>query len=378
MELPKKISYSYAMYGNDALALGAIAGGLKFYSSYPMTPTSNLLHILAGFAKKGHLVVKHAEDEISAINMAIGASFAGIRSMVGTSGGGFCLMNEGLGLSGIAEVPLVVINGQRPGPAIGMPTWTSQGDLSFILNAVNDEFLRIVLAPGYHMEIIAQTKNALELAEKFQIPVIILVDKHLTESSAACQNISSHYCNQRYGFELKPVNFLRYRSVKNGISCRTIPGQPNGMYICNSYEHDEYGFSSEKSADRCLQVNKRFNKIDAIIKMIPEQAILGNRSSKTGLIGWGSTFGPVHEALKQLPFAKALSLSWLWPFPRTQVKQFIESCQEIYVIEGNKQGQLGNLIAQELQIKIRNKLLKYDGRPFWPEEIVSYIKERNA
>lgn len=375
LKTPKEKKEQIVLFGNEAIAAGAVAGGLQLYSAYPMTPSSSILHYLAAYAKKNNLVVKHTEDEISAINMAIGASFTGVRAMTGTSGGGFCLMTEGLGLAGVSETPVVVINSQRPGPALGMPTWTAQSDLQFAIQASQDEFLRIVLAPGNPAEAFELTKLALILAEKYQLPVILLVDKYISESITTCSTFKAVHKHKRHAFENTPKSpYLRYKVIKGGVSPRTIPGQVNGTHICNSYEHSEDSFGTEELEDRNKQMDKRASKLKSLLVEIPIQEVYGKKEARIGIISWGSSLGPIREALKNLSDVKALNLSWLWPFPRKQIKDFLGSCDKALLIEGNSQAQLGNLIKQELQINIKDKLLKYDGRPFWPNEIISKVR----
>lgn len=365
--------------GNEAIALGAISGGLKFYAAYPMTPASSILHYLASKAKEADIFVKHTEDEISAVNMAIGASFTGPRSMTATSGGGLCLMAEGISLAGVSETPLVIVNAMRPGPALGMPTWTSQGDLQFVLHVGNDEFPRIVLAPGDGLEAFELSKFALELAEKYQLPVFILTDKYLSESDFSLPLFEDNHRHKRFGLTKKlnknPYKaFKRYILTPDGVSCRSLPGQPGGIHCCNSYEHDEFGLGAEDGSIRSLQVEKRASKLNLIKQEMPQQAVYGDKKAKTSLISWGSNKGPILEALKKLKNVNFLHLNWLWPFPKKQVGDFINSAGQVYCLECNSTGQLASLIRQETGKKIES-VLKYDGRPFYPEEIIREIKK---
>jgi 2-oxoglutarate ferredoxin oxidoreductase subunit alpha len=372
---PKSIREQVVLFGNEAMAAGAVAGGMQFFAAYPMTPSSSILHFLAAYAKPFNLVVKHAEDEIAAVNMAVGASYAGVRSMTATSGGGFCLMTEALGLAGITETPLVIVLSQRPGPALGMPTSTSQSDLEFAITASQDEFPRIVLAPGDHSQAFVQTKQALELAEKYQLPVIIMADKFLSESISSCPVFPAVHKHQRYGFEDSPTtDYLRYKLTTTGISKRTIPGQKNGFYLCNSYAHDQYGLATEKAFERKQQMDKRALKLEQIFKEIPVQSIYGNQSAKIGIICWGSVLSPVRQALVGLPNLKVLHLNWVWPFPTQQVADFVETCNQVALVENNSLAQLGNLIKKECLLDIKSKLLKYNGLPFYPEEITNFVK----
>jgi 2-oxoglutarate ferredoxin oxidoreductase subunit alpha len=370
--------------GNEALALGAIAGGLKAYFAYPMTPASSILHALAEWSDKADVFVKHAEDEIGVINMALGASFAGVRSAVGTSGGGLCYMTEAVGFSGVAELPLVIFESMRPGPALGMPTWTAQGDLLFSIWASQDEFPRIVLAPGDVFEAFDLTRQAFDWADQFQIPVIILSDKYLSES-----NQSTHYPNTI--FDPKPLSrqtqpqpdttgfYRRYQVTDSGVSLRSVPGQPGGLHIATTYEHDDYGLTTEESSVRIAQADKRMKKMTAITKAMPAQYYDGSENPEITFICFGSTVLPIRQALGSLRQqgidAAVLNLSWLWPFPTDQVRQVISQSKCPVVVEGNSLNQLAKLISQETGINVYHKRTKYDGRPFYPHEIIKYARE---
>jgi 2-oxoglutarate/2-oxoacid ferredoxin oxidoreductase subunit alpha len=372
------------MTGNEAISLGAIAGGLQFFVAYPMTPASSILHILAAKAKQADIVVKHAEDEISVINMALGASFAGVRAMTATSGGGFCYMTEAIGLSGVAELPMVIIESMRPGPALGMPTWTAQGDLQMVISAGQDEFPRIILASGDATEAFEQTRLAFQLAEKYQLPVILLSDKYLSESRFSLKLESEKFTNQRFGFTDKPQAdengfFPRYKIAKNGVSKRSIPGQKNGTHLTNSYEHDQYGIGIESGEIRQQQLEKRFSKQQQIIEEIPPQFMSQQPNSKLVLVGFGSSKGSLIAAAQILKEQNipvdVCNLSWLWPFPVKQLEKLIKKGQEIVVVEGNSQGQLATLITAQTGYKIKHFLRKYDGRPFYPTEIAAGVKK---
>ncbi|MDZ7586770.1 MAG: 2-oxoacid:acceptor oxidoreductase subunit alpha [Patescibacteria group bacterium] len=366
--------------GNDALSLGAIAGGMKFYTAYPMTPVTSILHFLAAKAKSAQLTVRHGEDEIGVINMALGASFAGVRSMVGTSGGGFSLMTEAIGLAGVTETPIVIVNGMRPGPASGMPTWTGQGDLLFAIHASQDEFPRIVLTPGDPEEAFTLTKKAQNLAEKYQLPVIILTDKYLAESYFTFKKPSAKQTNRRYSLantqNLDPATpFKRYALSKTGVSLRTIPGQSGGVHLANSYEHDEYGYATESSIERIKQVTKRAQKINTILcspdLVLP--TLYGPNSAATTIISWGSNKGSVLTALKSLKNTNFIHFPWVWPFPKTAFLSLIKSAEKLVTLECNSTGQLNQLIAQLTGIQITNQILKFDGRPFFPDEIIQKL-----
>ncbi len=375
---------SVTLSGNDAMALGAIAGGMKAYIAYPMTPASTLLHSLAEWADKADIFVKHAEDEIGVINMALGMSYAGVRSACGTSGGGFCYMTEAVGFAGVAELPLVVYEVMRPGPALGMPTWTAQGDLQFALWASQDEFPRIILAPGDVFESFELSRQAFDWADKFQIPVIVLSDKYLAESNQSTHFPNTHFKTDLLSRQPNPTvdetGFNpRYANTDTGISPRPVPGQKDGYYMANTYEHDIHGIGSESSQDRISQNNKRMKKMTAMKAAAPIQFYDGSDHPEITFVSFGSTLGPVRQALETLRAegidAACYNLSWLWPFPFEQTVSVIQKSKNVVCVEGNSLNQLAKLIRQETGIDIYHKRTKYDGRPFYPEEIVQYAHE---
>ena len=371
---------------NESLAMGALAGGLNFYVAYPMTPSSSILHYLAKVAQKVGIVVKHAEDEISVINMALGAAHAGARSMVATSGGGFALMTEALGLASLTETPIVMVNVQRGGPATGIPTWTEQGDLQFMLHAAPGDFPRIVIAPGDAQEAFELGWQALNFAETYQLPVIILSDKLIGESNTTVKKFKTNHVKINRGKLLtqaqvsKMKKYLRYKVTEDGVSPRSLPGMKKGMFIANSDEHDEYGFSWESSENRIKQVDKRNRKLDAFTKVMPEPLVYGNPKAKKTVVFWGSNKGAILDSYVQLPDKikkriKILQIQYMWPFPKKFVSLILQNSKDVLLVENNSNGQLGNLIAQETGIQIKNRLLKYDGRPFYREEIISALKK---
>lgn len=363
--------------GNEAVALGAIAAGLQLAAIYPMTPITSILHILALHQQEYGYIYKQPEDEISAINMAIGASFAGVRAMTATSGGGFCLMTEGLGLAGMTETPLVVILGMRAGPATGMPTWSEQGDLQFVLHAAHGDFPRIVLAPGNGKEAFFQTRQAFNLADKYQTPVIILVDKNLCEndqSFAIFDTFSFEYDRGKFTLFVTP-NYQRYSLQADGISSRTIPGVGN-FFIANSDEHNQTGFSSDKVGDRHTQMAKRMTKLETCAREdMPTPQLVGPQGADLTIVSWGSSQGAILEALKNFDNVNFLPISWMSPFPAQEVKNILGKARRVLDIECNYPGQLASLIREKTGLEIADKMLKFDGRPFYSEEIVDKIKE---
>jgi 2-oxoglutarate/2-oxoacid ferredoxin oxidoreductase subunit alpha len=374
LEKQNDVQTSMVIDGTEAIALGAIAGGLQFAAIYPMSPISNVLQVLALYQEKYGYIYKQPEDEISAMNMVIGASFAGARSMTTTSGGGFCLMTEGLGLSAMTETPVVIIEGMRPGPATGLPTWSGQGDLQFILNAHQGDFPRIVLAAGDAKEAFELTMNAFNLADKYQSPVIVLVDKNICEHNQSFPTFDiSTFKIDKGKFTKKMIpNYERYKNETDGVSTRTIPGTGN-FFITNSYEHDSVGFNTEKVEEIEEQIEKRMKKTKTITNEIPEPEFFGPEDADITLISWGSNKGSILEALKMFNNVNFLHLTWLSPFPVSAIKDRLNRSRHIIDIECNYSGQLAKLIRENTGIEISDKLLKFDGRPFFKEEIVEKI-----
>ncbi len=391
---PGKISYSLEkqknkrdlmfLSGSEAVALGAVRAGCKFFAAYPMTPINPIINY---FAKNGPdlgIVYKQPEDEISAINMAIGASFAGVRSMTATSGGGFSLMAEGYGMAGMTETPLVIIEGQRPGPATGLPTWGGQADLKFVLHAAQDEFPRIILAPGDPEECFWLTAEAFDLAEKYQTTALVLIDKHLGESRYWSPIIDSSGYKIDRGFLMSEADqqkdYKRYELTKSGISPRPIPGREGFTFRVNSDEHSEYGFSEESAENRVAQMEKRMRKLELCQKEIPDPKVYGDKNAKIIFVGWGSSKGSILEAQKILAeqkiATKFLHLTYMNPLPQKFLEKFFGAIkkEKVLMVEQNYTAQCAALIREKIGYEIKDKFLKYDGRPFYPEEIVEKVK----
>lgn len=363
--------------GNEATALGAIAAGCKFFVSYPMTPTSNILTYMAAHEKETGMIVREPEDEIAAVNMAIGASYGGVRSMTATAGGGFSLMVEGVGMAAMTETPLVVVEGARGGPSSGMPTWTEQGDLRFVLNASQGDFPRIVLAPGDVSEMFYLTAEAFNLAERHQTVVYVLTDKYLAESYKCTPKYDGAKINIDRGKMVNGVveNYKRYQITDDGISPRATPGV--GQYfVVNSYEHNEEGLSEEGAVGRKAMADKRWRKYGLIKKEMPLPNYYGSLDAELTIVCWGSTKGPVIMAQKLLKnIGKDIGVihfNYIWPFAKG-VEELLKKQKKLLMVEGNVSGQMQYLIRQETGILIEDTLFKYDGRPFWPEEIIDKI-----
>lgn len=368
--------------GSEALGVGAVRAGLKFAAIYPMTPINALITFLADHAKSLGVVYKQPEDEIAGINMAIGASIAGVRSMVATSGGGFALMVEGLSLAGMIETPLVIDLGMRVGPATGMPTYTEQGELQFAIHAGHGEFPRIVLAPGDAAEAFALTIDAFHLADKYQIPVFLLTDKYLNESQwAVPKSAFSAAVTIDRGKLLSAVpegQFKRFSlDTPDGVSPRTTPGVANGIFYANSYEHDETGHVAESADMRRRMADKRLRKFEAIKADVRAPVQYGKDDAEITFVSWGTPKGAILEAMKLLEAkgktARLVHFSWLFPFPTDATMKLLSHATRIVDVEQNATGQLTSLIREHTGILVKEKLLKYDGRPWYPEEIVERL-----
>ena len=376
------------MTGNDAFSYAAIAADCRFYSAYPMTPSSSVLTTMAAWQQKAGIVVRHAEDEISVINTALGASFAGARSAVGTSGGGFALMVEAISFAGVAEIPIVIFLSQRPGPATGMPTWTEQGDLLFAVHAGHGEFPKIVLTPGDVEEMLECTYKAFNLADIYQTPVIVMSDMLLSEShkSVLTEKLKDLYEKNKID-RGKTVStptgevYLRYKLESDGISERLIPGAKGHFYQANSYEHIEDGHTTEESKARRDQVDKRNMKLQTYLRNhFTPPNIYGNpETAEKILVSWGSMKGPILEAMEDLKKEGTdvafIHFTHIFPLDKTKIESLFKKDKKYILVENNSQSQLGKLLRQETGIDIPSALLKYDGRPLWKEEIYQFVKK---
>jgi 2-oxoglutarate ferredoxin oxidoreductase subunit alpha len=373
--------------GNEAISLGAIAAGCKFMSAYPMTPASSIMEYIAAKSKDFNLVMVHAEDEIAAVNMAIGAGYAGVRAMTATSGSGFCLMVEGLGLAGITETPAVIIDAQRPGPAVGLPTRTEQGDLQFVLHAHHGDFPRAVLAPANIEDAFWVTVKAFNWAEKYQLPVIILTDHHLASSYATVDPFDLSQVNIDRGLlflgdENEAFEYRRHRITQSGISPRAFPGLGRALVVTDCDEHDEEGHLTEDAEERTSQVQKRMRKLFSLKQEIGTPQRYGPKKAEITLIGWGSTYGAIHEAVDILrregTDINMLHLNELWPFPAEVIADALSTTHHSYVIESNATGQLARLIKAETGENLSGKILKFDGRPFTPAYIAEAVRREGC
>jgi 2-oxoglutarate ferredoxin oxidoreductase subunit alpha len=382
-------SKKLVMTGNDAFSLATVAADCRLYVAYPMTPSSTVMSTVAGWEKKTNMIVRHAEDEISVIVTALGASAAGLRSAVGTSGGGFALMVESVSYAGVAEVPIVIFMSQRPGPATGMPTWTEQGDLLFTVNAGHGEFPKIVLAPGDVEEMIRIGMEAFDLADIYQTPVIVLSDKLLSESHESVEKdpvmqlLNTYVPNRgKLVTETHQEPYLRYKVTDDGISERLIPGQKGKFYQHNSYEHAEDSHTSESAADRLAQVEKRHRKqLTYLEKHFRLPEIFGDMvEARYVFVSWGGNKGIIREAQRELEKQGIqtgfIHFTHLFPLDEAKIRPMFETGKHHIMVENNSTGQFGRLLRAETGIHIPDVMHRYDGRPFEVEDLVTYITDK--
>ena len=362
--------------GGDAVGLGAIAGGCNFISSYPMSPSTPVLVFLAKNGGDFGVVVEQAEDEIAAMNMAIGAWYAGARAMVTTSGGGFALMVEGLSLAGILESPMVIHLAQRPGPATGLPTRSEQADLELALYAGHGEFPRIMFAPGTLEQAFYLTARAFNIADKYQVPVFILTDQYFIDTYYNTPGFDLSKVKVEKYFVKTPAEYERYELTKNGISPRGIPGFGEGLVCVDSDEHDTEGHITEDLQLRTKMVDKRLKKIESAEKDFVPPELFPDRKYKNLVVCWGSTYHVVKEAVERLnrDDTSLLHYSQVYPLhPRTG--DYLGKAKKVVAIENNATGQFAKLIKLYAGVEIKDRILKYSGMNFAVEEVVGALKK---
>jgi 2-oxoglutarate ferredoxin oxidoreductase subunit alpha len=378
--------------GTEAVGLGCISGGCRFMSSYPMTPSSPLQVFIADKARDFEMVFEQAEDEIAAINMGLGAAYAGARSMVATSGSGFALMTEAVGLSGMLETPMVIYLAQRPGPAVGLPTRTAQEDLDMALYGSPGEFPRIIYAPGKFEDALEVGHYAFNMADKYQIPVFILTDQYFADIYYNLPQLEVDELKvEDYLVKTHP-DYLRYLLTPDGISPRGIPGLGTGLAIVDSDEHDEEGHITEDLDMRTFMVEKRMKKMDKIVEDAfkpelfspaisnvqneKEKGIKTEIKFKMLVIGWGSTYWPIYEALEKLEREDVAFLHFKQLYPlHPETREILENAEKTIILENNAKGQFANLIKLETGFEIDKKVLKFNGMPFSVEEVSKILLE---
>src|SRR5882724_9875999 len=400
--LPMTSNPKAVLTGNMALAMGGAAAGVKFYCAYPMSPSTGVLHWMAAHARKAGIMVRQVEDEIGVINMAIGAAHAGVRAMCATSGGGFALMTEGLGMSAMIETPVVVINCQRAGPSTGVPTKTEQGDLWQMLGAAFGDYPRVMAAPldiGDCFKLIPEIFN---IADRFQCPGLVLCDLLLSEGRLSVhpkdldfspsidrgELITSANGNGNGAHSAVATNgdYKRYKITESGISPRAIPGVPGHIHTVATDEHMEDGvlISDEftNPAKRRAMMEKRMRKVAGIEAAVPRPALLGPPGADVTLIGWGSTKGVIEESCEILNeqgiSANQLQIRWLVPLHGDAILEILKHSRHTIIVENNYSGQFARYLRSETSFVPDGHIRKYDGEPFMPHHIVEAVKEQLA
>jgi len=394
--LPMTENRYAVLSGNIAMAMGGAAAGVKFYCAYPMSPSTGVLHWMAAHARKAGIMVRQVEDEIGVVNMAIGAAHAGVRAMCATSGGGFALMSEGLGMSAMMETPVVVIDCQRAGPSTGVPTKTEQGDLWQMLGAAFGDYPRIIASPldiGDCFKIIPEMFN---LVDRFQCPGMVLCDLLLSEGRLSVDPKDLGFTpgidrgeliTRANGTPSGPGisgDYKRYKITESGISPRAIPGVPGHVHTAATDEHDEDGvlISDEftNTVKRRAMMEKRMRKVTGIEAAIPPPALWGPRNADVTLIGWGSTSGVIEEACEILSeqgiSANQLQIRWLVPLHGEAIVEILKGARHTIIVENNYSGQFARYLRSESSYVPNGYIRKYDGEPFMPHHIVEAVKEQ--
>ena len=374
------------MNGNQAFAMGALAAGCKFISTYPMTPASTITEWLAAHAARFGIVQKQTEDEISAILMAIGAAHAGVRALTASSGGGFCLIVEALGMAGMTETPLVIAEVQRAGPSTGLPTRTEQSDLEFVLYASHGEFPRIVIAPATIEQCFEAGHRSFNLAERYQTPVIVLSDLYLSNALRTIDmdaidfqqvHIDRGELLDYAALDALTEEYVRHAPTESGVSPRAIPGHPNAVYITTGDEHTADGHNTEDADPRNEQMNKRMRKLELAAQEMRLPALYGPAEAEVTLVGWGSTYGALREAVDRLNAqgrsTNLLHFSDIFPLDEERITADIQKIKWMIVVEQNYTGQLAHVLRGLTGRKADQRVNKYDGRPISPDEIVAAV-----
>jgi 2-oxoglutarate ferredoxin oxidoreductase subunit alpha len=370
--------------GDEAIALGSLAAGCRFFAAYPICPATEIWQWLIKHIHEFNGIVVQTEDEIAAINMALGASYSGVRAMTSTSGPGASLMMEAFSLSGMAEIPIVVAHVQRAGPSTGLPTRPEQSDLNQWVFGAHGDFPRIVLSPGTIEECFYFMAHAFNLAEKYQCPVILLTEQNYGQNFYTVEKFDLSKVDINRGLLLsqdellKIEDYRRYAFTKNGISPRAVPSMVNGIHMVEGNEHDEKGYRDEEEEIRIQMMNKRMSKLDTALEDVIPPVHWGEKDADIGIIGFGSTVCPIREAMDQLSeegiSTKYLQICTLWPFSVSEVEEFMSSANTVFVVENNYSGQLSRLIqGQGVECSRVHKINKYSGHTFKPVEIKESI-----
>jgi 2-oxoglutarate ferredoxin oxidoreductase subunit alpha len=374
--------------GNEAIAMGGAAAGVNFYSAYPMSPASAILHWMANNAQQLGIMVRQLEDEIAVANVTIGAAHAGCRAMCATSGGGFALMTEAIGMAGMLEVPVVFINVQRAGPSTGVPTKTEQGDLWQVLGASQGDFERLIVAPMHALDAFKTLPELFNLVDRCQCPGIVISDLLISEGRASVDpaDINMHPVIDRGALITEPASsdgYLRYRITESGVSPRALPGLEGYVHVVASDEQDEDGvlISDEFTHPhkRRRMVEKRARKLQDVIARIVPPALEGPPEAEVTLVGWGSTYGVIQEAVERLNArgvaVNHLPIKWIVPFHADAVLDILSEAKRIIVVENNYSGQFARYMRSETGIAAHGHIRKYDGEPFMPHHIVDGVMD---
>jgi len=372
------------MMGNDAIGYGALVAGCRFMAGYPITPATDVLEWMAKELPRFGGTAVQAEDELAAINMVIGAAFTGVRAMTATSGPGQSLMTEAIGLAGVLEIPIVVIECARAGPSTGMPTKTEQSNLNQLIFSGHGEIPRVVIAPGTITESFEFTAQAFNLAEMYQLPVFVLTEQALCQSKATLKPFDLDAFRVDRGKlidsgELVFGEYKRFAFTEDGVSPRVIPGVPGGMHLAPGSEHNDAGVITENTRNRARMMEKRMRKLETMRDDLPPALVHGVADSEIGIIGYGANTGPITEAVERLGRAglpvRFLQLRTLWPFPEDDVRAFFRGAQHVFVVENNFTGQLERLIRYVVgPLDALHSVRKYDGRPFRPIEVIDPVR----
>jgi 2-oxoglutarate ferredoxin oxidoreductase subunit alpha len=387
--------------GNQATAMGGAAAGVKFYAAYPMSPSTGVLMWMATHARQLGIMVRQVEDEIGVMNMVIGAAHTGCRSMCATSGGGFALMSEAVGMAGMIETPIVCVDVQRAGPATGVPTKTEQGDLWQLLGAGQGDYPRLIVAPADQLDLFHTIPHLFNLADKYQCPGLVLADLLISEGTCSIDpddldfepKIERGEIIFPNGASENPFGgyndnaYLRYRNTASGISPRAVPGVPGHIHIAATDEHDEDGtlISDEftNPTKRRMMVEKRGRKMQTVLAQIPAPKLFGPENAQVTLVGWGSTQGVIREAVEKLAAeegiaANQLQVKWIVPFHADEISRLLAGSKRVIVVENNYSGQFARYLRSETGFTAHGHIRKYDGEPFMPHHIVSAVKEQLA
>ena len=389
--------------GNQATAMGGAAAGVKFYAAYPMSPSTGVLMWMAAHARQLGIMVRQVEDEIGVMNMVIGAAHTGCRAMCATSGGGFALMSEAIGMAGMIETPIVCVDVQRGGPATGIPTKTEQGDLWQVLGAGQGDYPRIIVAPSDQLDLFKTIPELFNLCDQYQCPGLVLSDLLISEGTSSIDPSDLDFNvkidrgqlilpngngeNASLGSGYNDNAYWRYRNTESGISPRAVPGVPGHIFVAATDEHDEDGtlISDEftNPHKRRKMVEKRARKMEAVVRDIAPPKLIGPENAQVTLVGWGSTEGVIREAVEKLAgeegiVANQLAIKWIVPFHTEEVTRILSRSKKVIIVENNYTGQFARYLRSETGFAAHGHIRKYDGEPFMPHHIVEAVKEQLA